>query len=72
MLNEVHSGKISLAKMFLAGLMNWIGKAVPKESDLAGKRTLRLHIKTIHETGLDGSILGYRNLCLDNIEPNFF
>lgn len=69
---EVHPFE---TKMFLAGLMNWIGEIVPKENDLAGKQTIKqgqVHIKTIHQTGLNGMIIGYRNLSLDKIEPDFF
>ncbi|EKO87084.1 hypothetical protein LEP1GSC020_0877 [Leptospira interrogans serovar Grippotyphosa str. 2006006986] len=56
-------------------MVNWIGEVVPKENDLAGKQTIKqgqVHIKTIHETGSDGMIIGYRNLSLDKIEPDFF
>ncbi|EMY14089.1 hypothetical protein LEP1GSC043_1391 [Leptospira weilii str. Ecochallenge] len=69
---EVHTFE---TKMFLAGLMDWIGEVVPKENDLAGKQTIKqgqIHIKTIHETALDKKILGYRNLYLDYIEPDPF
>ncbi|EMO86935.1 immunity 26/phosphotriesterase HocA family protein [Leptospira noguchii] len=69
---EVHPFE---TKMFLAGLMNWIGEVVPKENDLAGKQTIKqgqVHIKTIYETALNKEILGSRNLYLDNIQSYFF
>ncbi|MGG3889623.1 hypothetical protein [Metabacillus fastidiosus] len=62
-------------KGFLAGLMDWIGDNPPTAENLKGYKTLKqgsVHIKTIHETGLDGSILGYRPLNSDNIESDYF
>src|SRR4051794_16087278 len=57
---------------FLAGLMDWVGEYPPTAETIAGTKTLKqgdVHIKTIHETGLDGMILGYRPLDEDGIEP---
>lgn len=62
-------------RTFLAGLMNWIGNNQPTAEDLKGCKTLKqldVHIKTIHETALDGYIIGYRSLELDGIEANYF
>ncbi|EMS86672.1 immunity 26/phosphotriesterase HocA family protein [Leptospira noguchii] len=69
---EVHPFE---TKMFLAGLMDWIGELIPNENDLTGKQTIKqgqIHIKAIYETALNKEILGYRNLYLDNIESYFF
>lgn len=55
--------------------MDWLGERPPTESDLTGSQTIAqgvAHIKTIQETGLNSSIIGFRPLELDNIEPNFF
>lgn len=60
---------------FLAGLMDWVGEFPPTAESIAGAKTLEqgdVHIKTIHETGLDGMILGYRPLEDDGIEPSLF
>ncbi|MDR4947133.1 Imm26 family immunity protein [Neobacillus cucumis] len=60
---------------FLAGLMDWVGEYPPSAETIAGTKTLKqgdVHIKTIHETGVDGMILGYRPLEEDGIEPDFF
>ncbi|KXY47270.1 Imm26 family immunity protein [Bacillus mycoides] len=60
---------------FLAGLMDWIGDSPPIAEDLKGCKTLiqlNVHIKTIHETALDGCISGYRSLKLDGIEEDYF
>lgn len=60
---------------FLAGLMDWIGDCPPVAEDLKGCKTLiqlDVHIKTIHETALDGCISGYRSLKLDGIEEDYF
>lgn len=62
-------------KGFLAGLMDWLGDDQPTAENLKGCKTLRqfnVHIKTIHETALDGCISGYRPLELDGIEPDYF
>lgn len=60
---------------FLAGLMDWIGDKPPTEEDLKDCKTLKqldVHIKTIHETAVNGCITGYRSLELDGIESNHF
>ncbi|HDR4907981.1 TPA: hypothetical protein QCR48_004474 [Bacillus cereus] len=60
---------------FLAGLMDWIGDSPPMAENLKGCKTLiqiDVHIKTIHETALDGFISGYRSLELDGIETEYF
>ncbi len=59
--------------MFLAGVMDWIGELAPTANNLAGVKVHDLgaaHIKTILKTG--GSILGLRELALDDNEPGFF
>jgi hypothetical protein len=60
---------------FLAGLMDWIGDEPPTAEKLNGCKTLvqgNVHIKTIHETALDGCISGHRPLDLDGIKSDFF
>jgi hypothetical protein len=59
--------------MFIAGLMNWTGKAHPTSDSLAGVRTAeqaQVHLKTILETG--ACVLGHRALELDSLEPASF
>lgn len=61
--------------MFLAGLMDWHGPKPPISEDLIGCQTLlqgAAHLMTIHETGLEGKISGYRSLELDGIRPEYF
>jgi hypothetical protein len=56
--------------LFLAGLMQWVGKSPPTEDSIAGAIPLdqgQAHIKTILETG--PAILGHRALERDGIEP---
>ncbi|UPM56096.1 Imm26 family immunity protein [Gottfriedia acidiceleris] len=60
---------------FLAGLMDWVGDEPPTSESIAGKKTLMqgdAHIKTIHETGFEGMVLGYRSLEEDDIVPDMF
>ncbi|KMM38484.1 Imm26 family immunity protein [Guptibacillus hwajinpoensis] len=60
---------------FLAGLMDWIGDGPPTIDNIEGYKIIDqgdAHIKTIQETGMDGTILGFRSLELDNIEPGYF
>lgn len=60
-------------KAFLAGLLDWHEKTPSSEDTIKGRKTLEqghAHIKTIIETG--GSILGWRQLELDGIEPDYF
>ena len=55
-------------KIFLAALMDWIGKAEPTEDDLIGCGLLEqglVHVKAILRTG--GMILGCRPLDLDGV-----
>jgi hypothetical protein len=55
---------------FLAGVLDWRGPSSPTSESIAGARCLdqgQAHLKAITETG--GSILGYRPLELDQIEP---
>jgi hypothetical protein len=55
---------------FLAGLLDWHSFAPPTSESIAGAVCLAqgsAHIKAIIETG--GSILGFRNLETDGIEP---
>ena len=45
------------SRRILAGLMDWIGDSPPMAENLKGCKTLiqiDVHIKTIHETALDG------------------
>ncbi|HSI64804.1 MAG TPA: Imm26 family immunity protein [Candidatus Saccharimonadia bacterium] len=66
------NGTIDL-RMFLAGLLDWVGAEPPTIESIAGRRTLEqggAHIKTILATG--GSILGHRPLTADGIEPGLF
>ncbi|WP_177177281.1 Imm26 family immunity protein [Bacillus sp. MUM 116] len=68
-------GELGSTKCFLAGLMNWVGDKPPTSEDLAVCSTIKqgdVHIVTIHETGLDGMIQGFRPLEIDGIEPNIF
>jgi hypothetical protein len=56
--------------LFLAGLMQWVGKSPPTEDSIARAPLLdqaQAHVKTILETGPE--ILGYRALERDGIEP---
>jgi hypothetical protein len=56
-------------------MMDWIGNRPPVTEDLEGCKRLRqggVHIKTIHETGVEGTILGYHSLESDNLESNYF
>lgn len=65
-------GKVD-ARRFLAGLLDWVGTQPPTSDAIAGCRTVEqggVHIKTVLETG--GSILGYRPLEADGIEPDLF
>jgi Immunity protein 26 len=69
------NGEIGSRTSFLAGLMDWVGENPPVAEDLIGCKTIKqgsVHIKTIHETGLDGMILGHRPLELEEIEPDNF
>ena len=58
---------------FLAGLLDWVGTSHPTPDSIAGKQTIEqgaAYIRTIVHTG--GTVLGYRALELDGIEPDFF
>lgn len=60
-------------RLFLAGLLDWVGVVPPSSDQIAGRRTLeqgQAHIKAITCTG--GAILGHRALELDGIEPDYF
>ncbi len=66
-LNEV-SGKRH-SRLFLAGLMDWIGPVSPTFESISGAGILEhgaAHVKTI--TANQGQILGCRDLGLDGIE----
>lgn len=57
-------------RLFLAGLLDWVGEEPPSAENIAGSTLLRqgfAHVRTVRETG--GSVLGYRALDLDGIEP---
>jgi hypothetical protein len=71
-LREQEGGKPDL-RMFLAGLIDWVGASPPTAESIGGCGTIgqgAAHIKTILHTG--GEILGCRSLELDGIEPDFF
>ncbi len=68
-------GEIGSRTSFLAGLMDWVGENPPAAENLIGCKTIKqgsVHIKTIHETGLQGMIAGHRPLELEGIEPDHF
>jgi hypothetical protein len=59
-------------KIFLAGLMDWIGNEPPTEQTIAGHKTTAqaaAHIVTILDNG--GKIDGWRDLSLDEISTNY-
>ncbi|HET6323680.1 MAG TPA: hypothetical protein VFG04_03185 [Planctomycetaceae bacterium] len=59
--------------MFLAGVLDWHGPALPTAEAIAGARCLEqgeAHIRAITRTG--GKILGIRDLAADRIEPWLF
>jgi hypothetical protein len=60
-------------RIFLAGLMGWIGDHVPDADGIAGARLFAqgfAHIKAIATTG--GAILGIRPLGLDSVAPTLW
>lgn len=62
-------------KHFIAGLMDWCGPEPPTSEDLKGCAILKQgdgHVKMIVETALNGMILGYRDLTLDELEVAYF
>lgn len=68
-------GEVGSRSLFFAGLMEWVGGNPPVAEDLVGCKSIEqgsVHIKTIHETGLDGKIVGHRPLALDGIEADYF
>ena len=57
-------------KMFLAGLLDWVGGSPPTAGSIAGAELLAqgfAHIKVITTTG--GEVLGHRMLEADGITP---
>jgi len=68
---ELKAARVVGARVsFLAAVMDWHGDKPPTADSIAGAKCLaqgKAHLKSITETG--GSILGYRPLALDNIEP---
>jgi hypothetical protein len=55
-------------RLFLAGLMDWVGAAEPTAGDLRGSRLVAqgmAHVMTIRETG--GRVLGQRDLEPDGV-----
>ena len=53
--------------------MDWSADQPPTDDAITGCGVIQqghVHIKTIGENG--GHILGFRDLCLDGIEPNLF
>ena len=60
-------------RIFLAGLMDWVGTTLPDSNAIAGKKVLEqgsVHIRTIKWNG--GEVMGLRDLTLDGIEPWLF
>jgi hypothetical protein len=58
------------SRIFLAGLIDWVGSSLPTSESIAGRKVLEqgsVHVKTIREC--DGLVLGHRSLELDGIEP---
>src|SRR5689334_1475440 len=61
------------SRIFLAGLLDWVGSEPPTSDSISRRRAVEqgeVHVKTIHENG--GQILGCRPLLEDDIEPGFF
>lgn len=57
------------ARLFLAGLMDWVGDLEPEVDDFAGSKILehgQVHVKTINECG--GAMVGYRPLEVDALQ----
>lgn len=71
---QVPPADMGLGRMaFLAGVLDWHGAVVPSSESIAGAACLdqgRAHIRAITRTG--GTILGFRELSKDGIEPWFF
>lgn len=62
-------------KVFLAGLMDWVGTNPPTAESIAGGRIIKegnSHILSIRYTSFDGMIHGFRPLDLDSIEPKLY
>jgi len=60
-------------RLFLGGVLNWIGLAEPDETVIAGAKTIdqgQLHVRMFEFFGTP--ILGKRELSLDGIEPDLF
>lgn len=60
----------SPTRAFFGGLHDWAGAEPPTAEDLAHRPMLRwgiMHIRAITRTG--GSVLGWRSLAVDEIEP---
>jgi immunity protein 26 of polymorphic toxin system len=58
------------SRMFLAGLMDWVGTESPTDESIAGAHLIAqgfAHIKAIVTTG--GEVLGHRDLEADGIVP---
>jgi hypothetical protein len=58
------------ARMFLAGLLDWVGPQPPTDQSIVGAGLIAqgfAHIKTILTTG--GEVLGWRDLEADGIVP---
>jgi hypothetical protein len=63
-------GAVGARVWFLAAVLDWHSEVPPTHESIAGVGCLdqgRAHLKAITETG--GSILGYRSLELDKVEP---
>lgn len=59
------------SRMFLAGLLDWVGPRPPTDQSIAGAQLNAqgfAHIKAILTTG--GEVLGWRDLAADGIAPH--
>src|ERR1051325_10015268 len=68
-LHERDDGSLD-SRLFLAGLLDWVGDTPPTLTAIAGCPTLiqgQAHVRTIQTSG--GVILGHRPLADDSIEP---
>lgn len=58
------------SRMFLAGLLDWVGDDAPTADSIAGSSLVAqgfAHVRSIRATG--GAVLGSRPLELDGVEP---
>lgn len=67
-LPRAHDALGSVTRVFLAGLMDWVGMTPPDSEAIGGRGVLRqgwAHVLTIQKTG--GALLGCRNVDEDGI-----